>query len=131
MSFDPDKKKQVQEVVFSRKQPKLQHSQLLFNKTPFACSSFQKHLEIILDEKLSFTNHTKEKIQKAGIKINVIESLNNILLQQSLLKIYKSFIRPDIDYGDVIYEQPNNESLYQAIESIQHKAALAITGVIK
>ena len=89
MSFDPDKNKQVQEVVFSRKQPKPQHSQLLFNKTPFACSSFQKHLEIILDEKLSFTNHTKEKIQKAGIKINVIESLNNILLQQALLKIYK------------------------------------------
>ena len=82
MSFTPYKNKQAQEVVFSRKQPKPKHSQPLFNKTPVACSSSQKHLEIILDEKLSFTNHTEEKIQKAGIKINVIESLNNILPQQ-------------------------------------------------
>ena len=96
MSFTPYKNKQAQEVVFSRKQPKPQHSHPLFNKTPVACSSSQKHLEIILDEKLSFTNHTEEKIQKAGIKINVIESLNNILPQQALLKIYKSFIRPDL-----------------------------------
>ena len=73
MYFNPDKNKQVQEAVFSRKQSKPKHPQLLFNKTPVACSSSQKHLGIILDEKLSFTNHIKVKIQKAGIGINVIK----------------------------------------------------------
>ena len=73
MSFNPDKNKQVQEAVFSRKQSKPKHPQLLFNKTPVACSSSQKHLGIILDEKLNFINHIKVKIQKAGIGINVIK----------------------------------------------------------
>ena len=103
----------------------------LFNKTPVAYSSSQKHLVIILEEKLGFTNHIKVKIQKAGIGINVIKSLNNTLPQQALLTIYKSFIRPHLDYSDVMYDQPNNESLCQTIESVQYEAALAITGTIK
>ena len=131
MYFNPDKIKQAQEVVFSRKQSKPKHSQLLFNKTHTAYSSSQKHLEIILDEKLSFANHIKVKIQKAGYGINVIKSLKTILPRQALLSIYKSFIRPHLDYGDVMYDQPNNESLCQTIESVQYKAALAITGAIK
>ena len=44
MSFNPEKNKQAQEVVFSRKQSKPKHLQLLFNKTPVSYSSPQKHL---------------------------------------------------------------------------------------
>ena len=66
MFFNPDKNKQAQ-VVFSRKQSEQKHPQLLFNKTPVAYSSSQKHFRMILDEKLSFTNHINLKIQKAGI----------------------------------------------------------------
>ena len=61
MSLNPDKYKQAQEVVFSRKQSKPKHSQLIFDKTTVVYSSSQKHLGIILDEKLSFTNHTHRK----------------------------------------------------------------------
>ena len=35
------------------------------------------------------------------------------------------------DYGDVIYDQPNNETFCKSIESVQYNAALAITGTIK
>ena len=114
MCFDTEKNKQVQKVVFSWKQSKPKHPPLLFNKTPVTCSSSQKHFEIILDENLNLTNHIKVKIQKAGIGINVIKSLNNLLTWQALFTIYKSFVRPHLDYGDVIYDQPNTESLCQA-----------------
>ena len=40
-------------------------------------------------------------------------------------------MRPHLDYGDIIYDQPNNESFTQKIERIQYNAALGITGVIK
>ena len=46
------------------------------------------------------------------------------------LTIYKSFIRPHLDYGDVIYDQPNNNRLSEKIDSIQYNAPLAITGAI-
>ena len=52
-----------------------------------AYSSFQKLLRIILDEKLSFTNHIKAKIQKTGIGIDVIKRLNNIRPRQALLTV--------------------------------------------
>ena len=47
------------------------------------------------------------------------------------LTIYESFIRPHLDYGDFIYDQALNKSLSNTIESIQYKAALAITGAIQ
>ena len=46
---NPDKNKQTQEVVFSRKQSKPKHPELLFNKTPIAYYSSQKQLQIIVD----------------------------------------------------------------------------------
>ena len=40
------------------------------------------------------------------------------------MTIYKSFIRPNLDYGDIIYHQAYNASF-------QYNAALAITGAIR
>ena len=48
-----------------------------------------------------------------------------------LLTIYKSFIRPHLDYGDVIYDQAYTASFHQKIESVQYNSALAITGTIR
>ena len=57
--------------------------------------------------------------------------LSKNLPKHSLVTIYKSFVRPHLDYGDIIYDQPNNESFTQKIERIQYTAALTITGTIK
>ena len=46
------------------------------------------------------------------------------------MTIYNTFLRPLIDYGDIIYDKPQNESLCEKLESVQYKAVLAITGVI-
>ena len=54
-----------------------------------------------------------------------------LLPSSSLLTIYKSFVRPHLNYGDVIYDQPNNSRLSDKIESVQYNAALAITGAIR
>ena len=91
----------------------------------------QKYLGVHLDEKLNFNHHVKEKIAKANKGIGLIRKLAHVLPRQSLLTIYKSFIRPHLDYGDIIYDQPNNESFCNLIEKVQYNAALAITGAIK
>ena len=44
--------------------------------------------------------------------------MNLTLPSSSLLIIYKSFIRPHLDYGDIVYNQPNNSSLSEKIESL-------------
>ena len=54
-----------------------------------------------LDEKLNFNHHVKEKIAKANKGIGLIRKLAHVLPRQSLLTIYKLFIRPFFDYGDI------------------------------
>ena len=49
--------------------------------------------------------------------------------QKSLATIYKAFLRPLLDYGDIIYDI--NVSFCEKLESVQYKAALAITGAIQ
>ena len=47
------------------------------------------------------------------------------------MKIYKSFIQPPLDYGAIIFDQPENKSLCKKIELVQYNPALAITGTIQ
>ena len=60
--------------------------------------------------KLNFKLHIKEKISKAMKGICIIKKLSNAIPRKSLITIYKSFVRPHLDYSDLIYDQPNNES---------------------
>ena len=62
--------------------------------------------------------------------IGIIKKLSKTLPGHALITIYKSFVSPRLDYGDIIYDQPNNERLNQKIEQIQYNSALAITGAI-
>ena len=48
-----------------------------------------------------------------------------------LVATCKSFIRPHIDYGDILYDQTFNNYFHEKLESIQHNAGLAITGVVR
>ena len=130
ISFDPDPSKPAQEVIFSRKINKVYHPPLLFNNSTVQEIQSQKHLGIHLDEELTL-NIINEKINKVNESIGIIRELNNILLRSALLTIYRSFIRLRLDYGDVIYDQPENKSFSSKIESIQYNASLAITGAIK
>ena len=36
-----------------------------------------------------------------------------------------------LDYGDIVYDKPNNGSFASRLERVQYKACLAITGVIQ
>ena len=70
-------------------------------------------------------------MNKVNKTIGLLRKLQYVLPREPLLTIYKSFVRPHLDYGDVVYDQNYNNSLHQKLESIQYNAALAITGVIR
>ena len=116
MLFNPDKTKQEQEIIFSRKKNDTSHPSLYFNNAWIQQQSGQKHLDFFLDEKLSIVEHIDVKIKKATVGVNLMRKLNLLLPCSSLIIIYKCFIRPHLDYGDVIYDQPNLSSLANKIE---------------
>ena len=63
--------------------------------------------------------------------ICIIKTLSNVLPRKSLITIYKSFVRPHLDYGDLIYDQPNNESFCQQIKSVQYSVSLQSLVLLK
>ena len=131
MSFNPDISKQAQEVTFSHKRSVSSHPPLTFNNIPVAQTNSQKHLGMQLDKKLNFEEQLKKVESNVNKTIGIIRKLQNVLPRSALLTIYKSFIRPHLDYGDIIYDKAFNESFHAKLESLQYNATLAITGAIK
>ena len=100
MSFNPDPSKQAQEVIFSRKR----QNPNLVNQVPS-----QKHLEMHLDAKLNFEKHLDNIMSTVAKTIGLLRKLQAVLPRPSLVTIYKAFIRPHLDYGDIIYDRAYNE----------------------
>ena len=100
--------------------------------------SEQKHLGLILDIKLTFANQISEKISKGRKGIGVIKYLSSYVPVKNLDQIYKMYVRPHLDFCDVIHRIPEIDSLFDfssqlsywmnRIESLQYQAALTVTG---
>ena len=58
--------------------------------------------------------------------IGLLRKSQQVLPRPSLISIYKAFMRPYLDYRDVIFDQAFNGSFYQRLESIQYNATLMI-----
>ena len=104
---------------FSRKITKTNHPTLIFNNNPVHQFALQKHRGMVLDCKLNFEEHLKTIVKKINKTIGLLRKFQNLLPRKSLLTIYKSFIRPYLDYGDIIYDQSYNTSFHQRLESLQ------------
>ena len=61
MLFTPDPSKQAQEVLFSNKATKTNHPNIILIGNTVQNSTNQKHLGVILDEKLKFNDHIISK----------------------------------------------------------------------
>ena len=127
MSFNPNPSKQALEIIFSRKTKKEYDPPLAFYSNSTESNS-QKYLGVALDNCFSFEDHLKMTLNKVNKTIGLLRKLHNILPRSALLTIYKSFIRPHLDYGDIIYDQAYNASFHQKLELLQYNACLAITG---
>ena len=51
--------------------------------------------------------------------------------RSSLLTIYKAFIRSQLDYAYIIYDQAYNSAFHNKLVSVQYTACLAIAGAIR
>ena len=83
-----------------------------------------------MDNRLTFDEHLTNVSNKISKTIGLLKTLQNILPRSALLTIYECFIRPHLDYGDIIYDQVYNFSFHKKLEPIQYNAALALTGAI-
>ena len=138
MSLNPDLQKQAVELIFSRKRIEIDHQVVLCNDIPVKKVNEHKHLGFTLDSKLSFSAHIKSAISKTRMGIGLLKYLSKYLPRHTLNELHKLYVRPHLDYGDVIYHLPAKicefsqntllSNLMEKIESVQYSAALTITG---
>ena len=130
--FNPDLTKQAIEVIFSCKYAKTKpsHPPLSFNNIPVARKPSTKHLGLILDERLTFAEHIKEAIDKAKKGVALMKFLANKVSSSVLELTYKMYVRPHLDYGDVIYHNQHTASM-ELLEKIQYQAGLIISNCWK
>ena len=147
MSFNPDPSKPPIEVIFSTKSEPPYHPSLTFGGSIVQRSIEHKHIGLILDKSLSFHSHIKQAITKASQGIGVMKFMSAYAPRFTLEQIFKSYVRPHLEYGDIIFHQTPMETdettnekqicplstehindLMMKLESIQYQAALSITG---
>ena len=118
MLINPDTNKPAQKVLFSRKKKTQNHPNISLKNIQLIRVSHQKHLGLILDEKHNFKEHIDSTILKVNRGIAVLKKLRYSLPRKSLITIYKALLRPLLDYGDTIYDQPRNESVCEKLKSV-------------
>ena len=143
MVFNPDISKQALEIIFSMKRVPSVLPPLVFNDLPVKLVEYTKHIGMTLDNRLNFKKHLEEKIAKANQGLGILIQLKKWVTYQVLEIIYKLYVRPHLDYGDILYHIANTNknkeifelfscvSLLQQIESIQYQAARIVTGAWK
>ena len=138
MAFNPDLQNQAVELTFSRGKFVVDHPNIFFNKTPFTKVKEHKHLGIMFESNLPFSARIKLAISKPRKGMGLLTCLSRYLPWRILSELYKLYVRPHLDYGDVIYHLPVKlcefsgnvilPGLMEKLESVQYLAARAITG---
>ena len=86
-----------------------------------------KHLGVYLVTRLNFSKHIREAVIKASKGICLLKYLSKYVSREVFDLCYKLYIRPHLDYGDVIYHNQRTD-LMILIEQGQFKAALIVSG---
>ena len=89
-----------------------------------------KHLGVYLSNDCSWHTHIEYIKTKAWGRVNIMRKLKYVLDRKSLETIYLSFIRPLLEYSDVIWDNCTSIQKYE-LEKIQYEAARIATGSTK
>ena len=80
---------------------------------------------------MTFDEYLNNVLNKVNKTIGLLLKLQNLLSRSTLITTYKAFVRPHLDYGDILYDQIYNSSFREKLESVQYNACLALTGAIR
>ena len=106
------------------------HKNLKMNDQPIKEATSHKHLGIFFSNDGTWHEHIDYITSKAWSRINIMRKLKFILDRQSLETIYTSFIRPVLEYADVVWDNCTQYEI-NALEKIQIEAARIATEATK
>jgi hypothetical protein len=115
----------METMTISRKIDKPDHPPLYRDSVDISTVSEHKHLGLVISENESWEKHTD--MITAYKRINILRKFKYILDRKTLEKIYFAFVRPLLEYVDVIWDNMSI-SLNKSIENVQLEASRIVTG---
>ena len=112
-------------MTISRKIDKPDHPLLCMDNNDIATVSDHKHLGLVISDNGSWEKHIDMITEKTYKRINILRKKLFILDQKSLEKIYFTFVRPLLEYANVIWDNMNM-SLNKKIENVQLEASKSL-----
>ena len=116
VTYNPTKS---ESIIFSRKRNKPLHPPIVMDQKQINEVSSHKHLGVFLSNDCTWHEHMEYIKSKAWKRINIMRKLKFILDRRSLQTIYLTFIRPLLEYANVVWD---NCTLYEVneLEKIQY-----------
>ena len=116
-------------MTFSIKKDKLNHPILSMSGCPIEEVVTHTHLGLNLQNNMSWKSNIFSVYEKAFKRLNMLKLLKFKINRSTLACLYKSLIRPIMEYRDIIWDNctTGNSDL---LESIQYESAKLVTGAI-
>ena len=127
VNFNPHK---TEELIISRKTTVTNHPPVTMNNVVVKRVDSHKHLGVIFSNDCTWHEHINEITSKAWKRINILQSLKFLLDRKSLEIMYFSFVRPLLEYADIIWDNCYNFEK-ESIEKVQYEAGRIVTGATK
>ncbi|KAK3101624.1 hypothetical protein FSP39_004973 [Pinctada imbricata] len=127
VDFSPDK---TEVMIFSKKRAPSQHPSLFLNDTCLTEVPSHRHLGLTFSSDLSWDTHIHNAIGKVIPKLNIMRKLKFRLDRFSLQQIFFSFIRPVLEYADIVWDSLPLR-LIRRLENINLEAARIVTAATK
>ena len=123
VKFNPTKTKYM---IFSKKMNRPNYNPLFLQNKQLEEVKVLKHLGLTFNNKMTWDNHIDRICSDAGRRLSVIKRLPISITPFTKIHIYKTFIRPVLEYASVIFDNCTADASNK-IEHIQRQAAISAT----
>ena len=117
----------TESMVIGLKQNKGAHPKLYLHDTPVTEVSKHKHIGLWIENNLSWHEHISDISTKAEKRLNLLKQMKFKLSRKTLEKLYFCFVRPILEYGDVVWHGASHSDLNK-LDIIQVQALRLVSG---
>ena len=111
-------------------QPHNTPPQLTFGRLPIPATNTHSHLGLTFSKDLRFHEHINVILKKANKSLSPLYPIAHHLPRNTLDAIYKTYVRPYLDYCDTIYDGHITIHDTMRLETFQNRAARLTTGAL-
>lgn len=114
-------------MLFSRSRPNFKLPPIRLGNNYLTQVYNHTHLGLKLTPNLSWNGHIQELITKANNRLSLLKRYKYRLSRKALEICYVSFVRPLLEYGDVLFDACTKKEAIE-LEAVQISAAQLVTG---